>query len=162
MAIRGRNLSASAQMFVKGLLGSATAGSSGAQMVSGLICAAVRSSIQVLEMGITVAKGTAGTANNTTTTATTSDLAIYYRKPGGAPVKLAGMVFPSGTAVGTEFTTRDATLAFEAAYDHPAKRVFPKGTIIGIEWDGDANGNTGAADLLVAYAYAPDFGAEPA
>ena len=80
-------------MFVKGLLGSATAGSSGAQMVSGLICAAVRSSIQVLEMGITVAKGTAGTANNTTTTATTSDLAIYYRKPGGAPVKLAGMVF---------------------------------------------------------------------
>jgi len=161
MAIRGRNLSASAQSKLKGLLGTSSAGTGGSAMVAGLMTVAARSSIQVLELGITVAMGTAA-SGNTTTTATASGLAIYYRKPGGAPVKLAGMALPSASTVGSEYTTRDGTLAFEAAYDHAAKRVFPKGTIIGIEWDAANGGNTGATDVIVGYVCAPDFGAEPA
>jgi hypothetical protein len=162
MAIRGRNLSATVQAKLKGLPGDSTAGSGGSRIVSGLMVAAVRSSIQVLEMGITVCMGTAG-STNTTTSVADSGLAIYYRKPGANPVKLAGISLPSATTVGTEFTTRDGTLAFEAAYDHPAKRVFPKGTVIGIEWDSANNGNTGSAsDVIIGYVCAPDFGAEPA
>lgn len=162
MAIRGRNLGASVDSKSKGLFGGGTAANDGSQaLVSNVMGAAARSSIQIKEVGVTIFKGSGGT--NATTAASTATVAFWYQKPGAAAVKFATASLASAAAVGTEYTSRDGTLSFVAAYDHPAKRVFPKGTVFGAEWDSSANGNTGSnGDMVMCWAQAPDFGAEPA
>ena len=165
MAIHGKNLSAGAQVQSRLLLGNTGAQNDGSYAcalasANGIVDFAHRSSIQVTEVGVTVTRGSAGT--NANTAAATATLAFWYQKPGSAAVKFATAALAASTAVGSEFTSRDGTVTWVAAYDHPSKRVFAKGTMIGIEWDSAGNGNTGSAtDAVVCWVAAPEFGAPP-
>ena len=166
MAIRGRNLSASVDLKSKGVLGAASAADNGSvALTANIMGVAARSSIQIQEIGVTIFKGSGGSPTNAAINAD-AKIAFWYQKPLTAAVKFATVNLVALTAaVGDEYTSRDGTITFVAAYDHPAKRVFPKGTVFGAEWDtGDAGaGNTGSnGDMVLCWAQAPDFGAEPA
>ena len=121
---------------------------------------ACRTSLVIKEAGFTIVQGTAGTNNNTTTTATFT-VKIYAQKPGGSksvPLEVASIVVPAARTVGSEFTTRDATLSFSSGYENLAARVFPKGTKM---WAMPTNAGT-SGDQVVAYIQTEEFGAPPA
>tara|TARA_Y100000593_G_scaffold78472_1_gene145740 strand:- start:836 stop:1336 length:501 start_codon:yes stop_codon:yes gene_type:complete len=165
MAIHGKNLSAGAQVQSRLLLGNVGAQNDGSYACAlaasnGIVDFAHRGSIQVTEVGVTVTRGSVGT--NATTNAVDATLAFWHQPPGKAAAKIATAAVASRTVVGSEFTSRDGTVTWVAAYDHPSKRVFPKGTMIGIEWDSAGDGNTGSAsDAVVCWVAAPEFGAPP-
>jgi hypothetical protein len=172
MAIHGKNLSAGAQVQSRLLLGGVTAQNDGSYACAlassnGIVDFAHRSSIQVTEVGVTVSRGsvTVDTLENSTTAAggaASATLAFWYQKPKAAAVKFATAALAASTVVGSEFTSRDGTVTWVAAYDHPSKRVFPKGTMIGIEWDSSGNSGTGNnGDAVVCWVAAPEFGAPP-
>lgn len=165
MAIHGKNLSAGAQVQSRLLLGNVTAQNDGSYALAlstanGIVDFAHRSSIQVTEVGVTVTRGSAGT--NATTAADDATLAFWHQPPGKGAAKIATAAIVARTAVGSEFTSRDGTVTWVAAYDHPSKRVFPKGTMIGVEWDSAGDSGTGSAtDAVVCWVAAPEFGAPP-
>jgi hypothetical protein len=164
MPVLGRNLGVGPQLKQKVLLGNGTAAANGslAGSATGRIHFALRSDVQVQEVGVTIVGGSQGT---NATTDTSADVAFYYRKAGAAPVKFASAAVGAAAAVGSEFTSRDGTITFVAAYDHPSKRIFPKGTWIGAEFDSGAglNGNSGEnADFFACWFSAPEYGAPPA
>ena len=158
MPVRGRNMAPGARITSFTMQGNDTAANNGSQAGGNIVTAAIRTSIQLSELGVTLIAGSGGS----TITAATSSLKWYHLKD-GVPTAIASVNVASGAAVGTELTSRDGTITWIGVYENPASRVFPKGSYIGVEFDSGANGNTGnAADTFVCYAYAPEFGAEPA
>ena len=158
MPVRGRNMAPGARIQQFTLQGNDTAANNGSQAGGNIISAALRTSIQFSELGMTIITGSAGA----TITAATSSLKWYYLRNGVARA-IASVEVASGAAVGSELTSRDGTITWIGDYANPASRVFPKGSYIGVEFDSGSNGNTGnAADTFVCYAFAPEFGAEPA
>ena len=158
MPVRGRNMAPGARLTNFTMAGNLSAANDGTQAKQQIITAALRTSMQVSELGVTLIAGSGGS----TITAATSSLKWYYVKDGSATA-IASVNVASGAAVGTELTSRDGTITWIGVYANPASRVFPKGSYIGVEFDSGANGNTGnSGDTFVCYAYAPEFGAEPA
>ena len=167
MPILGKNLGVGSQLKQKALQGKATEAANGSQAVtSGLMHFALRTDVQVGEIGVTIVGGSGGT-NATIAAAGAGNalIAFYYQKAGSNPVKFASATIAGGSSVGSEFTSRDGTISFVAAYDHPSKRIFSKGTRIGVEFDngGGGAGNTGSAsDFFSCWISAPEYGAPPA
>jgi hypothetical protein len=167
MGIRTRNMGASAKANVAILLGDATRSDpiadgkpTAAEIVE--LGSASRNQTQIMEIGFTVTGGSVGT--NASTTAITATLSFWIQKPGAAPVLLATYAHAdTGLSVGSEITTRDASLAFQSAFANSGDRILPKGTRVFAGWDDTGNDNTGsAADTFACYAVIDDFGARPA
>ena len=158
MPVRGRNMAPGARITSFTMQGNDTAANNGSQASGNIVTAAIRTSIQLSELGVTLITGSGGS----TITAAASSLKWYHVKDGSATA-IASVNVASGAAVGTELTSRDGTITWIGVYENPASREFPKGSYIGVEFDSGANGNTGnSGDTFVCYAYAPEFGAEPA
>ena len=158
MPVRGRNMAPGARIQQFTLQGNDTAANDGTQSKGNIITAALRTSIQLSELGMTIITGS-GAA---TITAANCSLKWYYVRNNVATA-IASVEVPGASAVGSELTSRDGTITWIGDYANPASRVFPKGSYIGVEFDSGSNGNTGnAADTFVCYAFAPEFGAEPA
>jgi len=158
MAIRGKNMMSGAKLDVVRVPGNATAASNGSQGSSNPLSGAFRTSIQLLELGVTIMAGSAGTA----ITANAASVKWYlYNK--GTATAIASLDIPLSTLVGTEYTSRDGTITWIGDYVNASSRVFPKGSFIGVEFDSGASGNTGNAnDGFAFYSFAPEFGAPPA
>ena len=159
MAVRGRNLANDVGMTSRmiNLAGNATAAADGSTAGTNWIAIAARSSIVLKELSVTFVAGTGGPP----TPAANATLRIYRTGQGGAAV-LCEIAISTLTAIATEWTTRDGSLAFTAGFKNESDRVFPKGTEIGAEWHSDGDGNTGAAtDRFAISCSAHEFGAPP-
>ena len=159
MPIRGRNASGLInQKISAGYAGNATAGSS--------IFAALRTSLFLKEAGVTIVTG--GGAGTNAITVGTIRPQLYATAPGAGSVLVAsidgtlgaGGEVAAGASVGTEYTTRDATLTFASDYANASDRIFPKGTTFSVAQQGNSAGN--ANDAFVAYMQLEEAGAPPA
>lgn len=160
MAIRGKNMMSGAKLDVVRVPGNATAASNGSQGSSNPLSGAFRTSIQLLELGVTIMAGSAVTA-----IAADAASVKWYLYNKGTATAIASLDIPASTLVGTEYTSRDGTITWIGDYVNASSRVFPKGSFIGVEFDngGTASGNTGDPnDAFGFYSFAPEFGAPPA
>ena len=158
MPVRGRNMAPGARIQAIMLGGNTTAQNDGSAARLTQITVALRTSIQIQELGVTIARGSL----NSTITDNAADLKFYIMNKGVATA-IASLSVAAKTAVGSEFTSRDATITWIGDYQNAASRVFPKGSYLGVEFDSAGDGNTGnGADYFMCYAFAPEFGAEPA
>jgi len=157
MAITGRNMNVGAKMGTAVIAGNSTA-------VSGL-GVSPRSSMKVEELGLTVA----GVNDAVTPFDLGGAVVVEFRVLSGGSSNLsaflAGMgdvvatcTMTSATTTGSQFTTRDGTLAWAAAYQDPSARVFPAGSILMARGNGSGN----AADTIVVYGATSESGAPPA
>ena len=156
MAILGKNLGPGARSDQHMVSGNAAAVvSSGTGKFLG---GAARTSKQLDEFSVTVAN-CHGAAVITTGIEVIQLRAVrddYTDAPGGTLLLTA--TIPSGTALGSELTTRDGTLTWESAYANAADRVFQKGTIFFAANDA----GSAASDIYIINLASKDFGAPPA
>lgn len=117
----------------------------------------VRTSQQILEFGGTI---TSGSVSNTTIDPNGFSFTLYYVKPGSASgvALTTAKVVAGGSAVGSEFTTRDGTVAWASAYANARDRVIPKGSRIFAKID-EAGGDAG--DKITCYIKTNEYGAPP-
>ncbi len=128
---------------------------SNASNVGGMV-SALRTSIQVLELGATVTSGTVNTNGNIDGSNGFS-IRIFAARPGVAAALLATKAIPVSTTVGSEFTTRDGSLTWQSDFANAADRVFPKGTkIYGMISETGVDG-----DKITFYCKANEYGAPP-
>ena len=120
--------------------------------------AACRTSLVVKEAGVTIVQGSASTNSLTTNAFTCTIFALPPKTNIASPLAIAVASVGTSQAVGSEFTTRDGTLAFASGYENLADRVFPKGTQFFAR--PTAAGSSG--DVVVAYIQTEEFGAPPA
>jgi hypothetical protein len=133
--------------------------------VAGGIYAACRTSLVVKEAGVTIVQGSVSTNSLTDTAFTCTIFALPPKTATGSAIPIAVASVGSGQAVGSEFTTRDASLSFSdntgsggPNYKNASERVFPKGTqIYAIPTVAGS-----AGDVVVAYIQTEEFGAPPA
>ena len=140
-------------------------GTEGTNGVAGLgasqwFAMSTRTSIVLKELSVLIMAGSAATA----ITADAAELRIYRSSTAGLPILLASIAIPASSLIGTEWTTRDGTLAWTAAHQNESDRVLPKGTTVVAEFNtaGAGVGNTGnAQDVFAITCYAPEYGAPP-
>lgn len=156
MAILGKNLGPGArsdQTMISGNTAAVVSSGSGK-----FLCAAARTSKQLDEFSVTVAN-CHGAATTTTGIEIIQLRAMRdnYSDGVGGTLLLTATI-PSGTAIGSELTTRDGTLAWASAYANAADRVFQKGTIFLSANDAGSE----ASDIFILNLASKDFGAPPA
>ena len=155
MAVRGRNLANDARAaFVR------CAGTGAIDFpAAGPLAVAARSSIQVDEFGVTVVgcapSGTADSPEVIQLRFTNNDGHI---NPEEAGTVFATCTVPTGTAYGSEFTTRDGTIAWASGYANAADRVFQKGVTVHVS-NSAASHN---ADGYMVFVASHEYGAPPA
>ena len=158
MAITGRNMNVGAKM------GTAViAGNSGVPVGLSI---SPRSSMKVEELGVTVA----GVADAGTPFDLLGDVVVTFRVIAGGSSSLGAYITGLGvtlgvctmdtnTTTGSQFTTRDGTLAWAAAYQDTSSRVFPAGSILTAQL---TTSSGSANDHIVVYGATSEFGAPPA
>jgi hypothetical protein len=157
MAIRQRNMGAGAvrlQNIVNG--NSAAVVSSGTGKFLG---ASPRTSVQVDELSVTV-----GNCHTGTTTSTGDEVVTFravrnnYAAEG---IVIATATVPVGSALGSEITTRDGTVAWQSDgatdYRNVSNRVFEKGTTF---WAANDAGSS-PTDMYIVSLSSIEFGAAP-
>ena len=158
MAITGRNMNVGAKM--------GTAIIAGNSSTPAGLSVSPRSSMKVEELGVTVA----GVADSGTPFDLDGNVVVTFRVIVGGSNSLGAYVAGLGVTVGvctmttsttsgSQFTTRDGTLPWSAAYQDPSSRVFAAGSILTAQLTtASGSGN----DHIIVYGATSEFGAPPA